>query len=316
LDRPSSTQLRQLIGHNKVVVIDEAQRIANIGITSKLIIDELPDVQLILTGSSAYKLSNEINEPLTGRKFEFQLFPFSFAELSEYTSVLLEKRLLEHRIIYGHYPEIVNNPSEEKDRLLELISSYLFKDIFALGEIKKPNIIDRLTKALALQIGSEVSYNELSQSIGVDKGTISRYIDLLEKTHVIFSLHSFSRNQRNELKKSRKIYFRDTGIRNAVIKNFNPLELRTDKGALWENFIISERLKYLNNTGKKPNFYFWRTFQKQEIDYIEENADQLSAFEIKWNPKSMVKQNIPFLNGYPDSKFKTINVDNFIDFIT
>jgi predicted AAA+ superfamily ATPase len=316
LNRPTSTQLKQLIGNKNILIIDEAQRIPDIGITAKLFVDNFKDVQLIITGSSSFDITNELNEPLTGRKFEFRLFPFSFSELSNHISKLEEKRLLESRMIYGYYPEIVNNPSEEEDRLLELSSSYLFKDILALGSIKKPGLLDKLTQMLALQIGSEVSLNELSNSLGIDKNTVSRYIDLLEKTFVIFSLNSFSRNLRNELKKSRKIYFWDLGIRNAIIKNFNPLEIRADKGALWENYIISERLKYLNNIGKKVNSYFWRTVQHQEIDYIEEYGGKLYIYEIKWNPKAKVKHIDAFLKAYPESEYNVINIENYFDFIS
>jgi predicted AAA+ superfamily ATPase len=315
LNRPSSTQLKQLIGTKKLIIIDEAQRIPAIGLTAKLIVDNFPDIQLILTGSSSLEIANELNEPLTGRKFEYTLFPFSYSELANNSSALEEKRLINNRMIYGNYPEIINNPSEEEDRLLELTSSYLFKDILSLGSIKKPAIIDKLTQALALQIGSEVSLNELAGTLGHDKNTISKYIDLLEKTFVIFSLNSFSRNLRNELKKSRKIYFWDLGIRNAIIKNFNPLDIRSDKGALWENYIISERLKYLNNTGKKVNSYFWRTAQHQEIDYIEEFSGKLYAYEIKWNQGAKVKSPVTFMKAYPDSEFNVINTENYFELI-
>ena len=315
LNRPTSTQLQQLIGTKKIIIIDEAQRIPEIGITAKLIVDSFPDIQLIVTGSSALDIAGELNEPLTGRKFEFKLFPFSFSELANHTSILEEKRLLQNRMIYGYYPEIVNNPAEEEDRLSELTSSYLFKDILALGSVKKPMILDRLTQALALQIGNKVSLNELSGTLGIDKNTVSRYIDLLEKTFVIFSLNSFSRNLRNELKKSRKIYFWDLGIRNAIIKNFNPLEMRADKGSMFENFVISERLKYLNNSGRKVNSYFWRTAQQQEIDYIEDYGGKLNIYEIKWNSNVKIKLIAGFLRAYPDSKFTAINKDNYFEFL-
>jgi uncharacterized protein len=315
LRRPTSTRLKQLIGSKKLIIIDEAQRIPDIGITSKLFIDNFPDIQLILTGSSSLDMANALNEPLTGRKFEFNLFPFSFAELSAQTSVLEEKRLLENRLIYGYYPEIVVNPAEEEDRLLELVTSYLFKDILSMGQVQKPLILDRLTKALALQIGSEVSTNELSRLLGIDKNTVSRYVDLLEKTYVIFSLNSYSKNLRNELKKSRKIYFWDLGIRNAIIKNFNPLEIRSDKGHLWENFIIAERMKYLNNKGRRDNVYFWRTTQNQEIDFIEEYGGKLNAYEIKWSHKA--KANLPsaFKISYPGSAFDVISTENYQEYL-
>lgn len=315
LAKPTSTQLKQLIGTNKLLIIDEAQRIKNIGLTSKLIVDQIPDVQLILTGSSAFDLANELTESLTGRKFEYHLHPFSFAEMVNSTNIIDEKRLHETRMIYGCYPDIINNPGDEEDRLLEISSSFLFKDILSLGNIRKPDVLMRLIQALSLQIGSQVSYNELAQIIGIDKNTISKYIDLLEKTFVIFSLNSFSRNARNELKKSKKIYFWDLGIRNAIIKNFNPLELRADKGAIWENYMISERLKFLNNNSLKPNYYFWRTIQQQEIDYIEDYQGKLSAYEIKWNTAKSVKVPTSFSEYYPIAEYKQISRDNFEEFL-
>ena len=234
LNNPTSSELIRLIGSTKIIIIDEAQRIPNIGLTSKLIVDNLNDVQLILTGSSSFDLTNELSEPLTGRKFQYSLFQMSFAELVNNSSYIEEKRLLHSRLIFGTYPEIINNPGDEKERLLEISTSFLFKDILSLTNIRKPDLLNRLVQALSLQLGNEVSFNELSQTLGVDKNTIIKYIDLLEKSYVIFSLKSLSRNERNELKNSRKIYFWDLGIRNAIIKNFNPLELRSDKGGLWE----------------------------------------------------------------------------------
>ncbi len=315
LNNPSSTQLKQYIGSKELLIVDEAQRIENIGLTSKLIVDQIPGVQLIITGSSSLEITSKLNEPLTGRKFEFNLYPFSFSELAGEFSLIEEKRALEHRLIYGYYPDVVNHPGEEQEILTELISSYLFKDLLSLGNIRKPYILDKLVKAIALQLGNEVSYNELSSTVGVDKNTISKYIDLLEKAFVIFSLKSFCRNMRQELKRSRKLYFWDTGIRNAIINNFNPLELRVDKGALWENFIISERMKYLSNKQERLGSYFWRTTQHQEIDYIEEGAGKIHAYEIKWNPKAKFKKPKKFMEAYSDSTFQMINNENFIDFI-
>jgi predicted AAA+ superfamily ATPase len=315
LDNPTSTQLKQIIGNNKLVILDEAQRINNIGITIKLIVDNITDVQVIVTGSSSFELAKGIYEPLTGRKFEFKLYPFSLGELVAHTSLIEQRRLLEHRILYGFYPDVVNNPGDERSRLNEIISSYLFKDIFSFGNIRKPDIFDRLIKALALQIGNEVSFNELSKLVGINKETVYKYIDLLEKTFIVFVLNSFSRNQRNELKKSRKIYFWDTGIRNAIIDNFNSRELRNDWGFLWENFITSERMKYIGNTGKYRNYYFWRTAQKQEIDLIEEYDGQLHPYEFKWNPKVSVKLPKSFFTAYGDCEFNVINSENFMKFV-
>lgn len=315
LDLPTSTQLKALIGDAELVFIDEAQRVKNIGITLKLLIDTIPEKQIIVTGSSALELSNSINEPLTGRKYEYKLFPFSFGELSKERGLLEESRLVEHRMIYGMYPDVVNNQGDEREILTNIASSYLYKDIFEFQDIRKPEIIEKLLQALALQIGNEISFHELSQLIGVDSATIQRYIDLLEKSYIIFHLRSFSRNVRNELKKSRKIYFFDNGIRNALISNFNPMAIRNDVGALWENFLISERMKRNQYSQNFASRYFWRTTQQQEIDYIEENDDLLSCFEFKWNPGKKAYLSSTFSSNYPKSTFKVINQDNFNEFI-
>jgi predicted AAA+ superfamily ATPase len=315
LDLPTSSQLKALIGDAELVFIDEAQRVKDIGITLKLLIDTIPEKQIIVTGSSALELSNSINEPLTGRKYEYKLFPFSFGELSKNQGLMEESRLVEHRMIYGMYPDVVNNQGNEREILTNIASSYLYKDIFEFQDIRKPEIIEKLLQALALQIGNEISFHELSQLVGVDSATIQRYIDLLEKSYIIFHLRSFSRNVRNELKKSRKIYFFDNGIRNALISNFNPLAIRNDVGALWENFLISERMKRKQYSQNFASSYFWRTTQQQEIDYIEDNNDLLSCFEFKWNPGKKAYLSSTFSSNYPKSTFKVINQDNFNEFI-
>jgi len=315
LDLPTSSQLKALIGDAELVFIDEAQRVKDIGITLKLLIDTIPEKQIIVTGSSALELSNSINEPLTGRKYEYKLFPFSFGELSKNQGLMEESRLVEHRMIYGMYPDVVNNQGNEREILTNIASSYLYKDIFEFQDIRKPEIIEKLLQALALQIGNEISFHELSQLVGVDSATIQRYIDLLEKSYIIFHLRSFSRNVRNELKKSRKIYFFDNGIRNALISNFNPMAIRNDVGALWENFLISERMKRNQYSQNFASSYFWRTTQQQEIDYIEDNDDLLSCFEFKWNPGKKAYLSSTFSSNYPKSTFKVINQDNFNEFI-
>lgn len=314
LEEPTSTQLKAIIGTRKLLVIDEAQRIKDIGIVLKIIFDNLPGVKVIASGSSSFELANKINEPLTGRKWEFQLYPFSFEELSLQNGVMEEKRLLEHRMIYGLYPSVVNNLGEEKEILKELASSYLYKDILTWEAIQKPEKLERLIQALALQIGHEVSYNELGQMCGLDNETTEKYIDLLEKSFIVFRLKSFSRNLRNELKKKRKIYFYDNGIRNSVINNFNQLPLRTDTGQLWENFLISERVKYLSYHRLWANQYFWRTHAQQEIDYLEEREGKIFAYEIKWTGK---KISFPkaFLEAYPDNETQVISRVNFEEFI-
>lgn len=315
LTNTTSTRLRSIIGAHKIVFIDEAQRIKDIGLTLKLFTDQIKDVQVIATGSSAFELAYKTNEPLTGRKFEFQLFPLSFSEMVEHHGLLTEKRLLEHRLVFGQYPEIITSPGMEKRLLKLLAGSYLYKDLLMLEQIKKPTLLEKLLKALALQLGNEVSNYELAQLTEADKGTIEKYLDLLEKVFVIFRLPAYSKNVRNEIKKGKKIYFYDTGIRNAIIGNFSPLNTRTDVGALWENFIISERMKYLNYEESDCSRYFWRTTQQQEIDYIEECNGKLSAFEFKWNPKAKVRFPKTFIKAYPDSEIKVIHAQNYESFL-
>lgn len=315
LTEPTSLALKQLIGSAKVVMIDEAQRVKNIGVTLKLITDVLGDVQLVVTGSAALELAGMINEPLTGRKWEYRLLPLSFQELVGHHGLLAEKRLVGHRLVFGMYPDVVVNPGSERDILRNLADSYLFKDIYTYQDIRRPEVLEKLLEALALQVASEVSYHELAQMLGVDTATVQRYIELLEKTFVVFRLRSFSRNVRNELKKSRKIYFFDNGIRNALVANFNPPDLRTDIGPLWENFLVSERTKYLIHKQIHANQYFWRTRQQQEIDYIEERDGVLHAFEFKWNPKKAGSFSRTFLNAYPDHETNTIHPDNITDLL-
>ena len=308
--------LRTLIGKNKIVVIDEAQRITNIGLTLKIITDQIQDVQVVATGSSAFELSNQVNEPLTGRKYEFMLYPLSFAEMVEHHGFLTEKALIEHRLIYGYYPEIVVKQQEEKE-LLKLISgSYLYKDLLMLDQIKKPVILEKLLKALALQVGSEVSYNELSQIVGASYQTIEKYIDLLTKAYVIFVLPALSRNIRKEIRKGKKIYFYDCGIRNAIINNFKPFGSRTDVGALWENYVISERMKFLYYRGIDATQYFWRTTQQQVVDLIEEHeGGDLKAFEFKWKENKRFRFPKTFTENYPGVKTYTISSENIEEFL-
>ena len=308
-------KLKQLIGQAKLVLIDEAQRVRNIGLTLKLIVDNIPEVQVIVTGSSSLEIANEMNEPLTGRKYEYTLYPFSTNELVGNTNYLNEKQLLEQRLIYGCYPDVVNYPAEAKETLLNLTNSYLYKDLLAYNDVRKSSQLEKLVEALALQIGSEVSYSELGQLIQSNNHTVERYIDLLEQSLVIFRLRAFSGNVRNEIKKSRKIYFYDNGIRNAIIQNFNPLNLRQDLGALWENFFVSERIKHNHYQQNYAKSYFWRSFQQQEIDLIEVQDGEITAFEMKWNKNKKSKIPITFSNAYPIKNSYTVNPDNYIDFL-
>lgn len=311
----TSTQLRSYFGEHKIIFIDEAQRIPGIGVTLKLITDKLKDIQVIATGSSAFEMANEMNEPLTGRKFEFELYPLSFQELVNNKGLLEEKRELDQRLIFGAYPEIVTHPFEREELLRLIADSYLFKDILMLDTLKRPALLEKILQALALQVGSEVSFNEIAQLVGADKGTVEKYIQLFEQTFLIFTLPSFSRNVRNELKKSKKIYFYDCGIRNAVIANFNRLEKRSDVGQLWENYLISERMKKLHYEGAHVKSYFWRTTQQQEVDYIEVDDDHIQAFEFKWNDKTKVRLSKTFSGAYPNHEFAGVNRSNYENFL-
>lgn len=260
-------------------------------------------------------MSNEINEPLTGRKWEYTLYPISWNELQDHFGYLKSLQQTEQHIIFGMYPDVINNPGDEKQILRQLSGSYLYKDLLAYKGIRRPELLEKLLRALALQLGSEVSYNELSNLLQVDKATISSYIQLLEKTFVVFRLQAFSRNLRNEIKTSRKIFFFDNGIRNAIISNFNPIGLRQDIGALWENFLISERMKYLHYNQISANTFFWRTKQQQEIDYIEERGGKIYAYEFKWRSTKKIKIPASFAQNY-QPEFQVINQDNFQDFLT
>jgi uncharacterized protein len=316
LTNATSTRLRTIIGDHRVFCVDEAQRIPNIGLTLKLITDQMPEIQVIATGSSSLELNSTIAEPLTGRKYEFILHPFSFAELAEDHGLLEERRFLEHRMVYGGYPEIVTSFGHEAELVKLLAESYLFKDLLILEGLKKPALLENIVKALALQLGSEVSFHEIGQLTGADSHTVERYVDLLEKAFVIFRLPAYSRNVRNEIKKGKKIYFLDNGIRNAVIGNFLPLTNRTDTGALWENYLISERLKYRNNRGVEGSGFFWRTTQQQEIDYIEERDQTLSAFEFKWNVgKRGVRFPKTFTRAYPHGGTRVITPADYEAFL-
>lgn len=315
LSAPNATVIRNLIGEAKTWVIDEAQRIENIGLCIKIAVDTLKSVKVIVTGSSAFELANRIHEPLTGRKWEFNLFPFSYQEMAQHHGGLEEKRLLQHRLVFGYYPEIVLHPGEEEERLKELTSSYLYKDILTWERIQKPDRMERLLQAIAFQVGNEVSYNELGQIAGLDNQTVEKYIDLLEKAFILFRLNSLSRNLRNELKKSRKIYFYDNGIRNAVINQFNPVALRSDVGALWENFMISERVKSLAYQRIHANQYFWRTHAGQEIDYIEERNAQIKAYEFKWSAASRSRIPSTFLKAYPTAVAEVVTPENMEGFL-
>lgn len=306
-------RLKQLVGQHKVLVIDEAQKIENIGSILKLFADYCKDIQVIASGSSAFELRNSLNEPLTGRKFEFNLFPVSFTEMVLHTNLLQEIRQLPQRLVYGYYPEIVINP-QDAERLLKFLSdSYLYKDIFLYKGVKKPEKMLELLKLLAWQIGSEVNYNELSNTLKIDNQTVENYIEMLEQVFVIYKLPGYHSNHRTELKKSKKIYFNDLGIRNALINDFRPIEIRNDAGALFENFIINELRKQNEYKQVYSNFYFWRNVDQREIDLIIEKNNVLQTIEIKWNPSQKARLTKSFTKIYGETQFKLIHRDNFFE---
>lgn len=312
----TSTRIRALLSESRMLVIDEAQRIPDIGLRLKLITDQVKNVQVIATGSSSFELANKVNEPLTGRKREFRLFPLTFSEMVHHTNLLDELRLLPHRMVYGYYPEVVSNPGDERIILKELSDSYLYRDILSLDGIGKPDKLVRLLQAIAFQIGHQVRYSEIGALVGLDPKTVERYVDILEKSYIIFRLGSFSRNLRNELKSSRKIYFWDLGIRNAVIGNLSQVENRTDAGELWENLVIAERQKMLSYQGSFAHSWYWRTQQQKEIDYLEEEDGVLKAFEFKWNDrKANAKCPSSFSSAYPSVEYQVITPNNVEEFL-
>lgn len=314
LTEPNTEQIRAIIGKYKFVFIDEAQRIDGIGLTMKIITDRFKDVQLLASGSSSFDLSNKINEHLTGRKWAYQLFPISWEEYENHHGYLKAQQQFENRLLYGFYPDVLNHPGEEISVLRDLVGSYLYKDILSYADIRKPEVLDKLVLALALQVGSEVNYSELAQIANIDKNTVSKYIDILEKGYIIFKLGSYSKNVRNEIKTGKKIYFYDNGIRNMIIGNFNPIELRTDKGALWENFLISERVKQIEYKQRIARIYFWRTKQQQEVDFVEDNGGKIDGFEFKWSKRKSIQLPKTFTESY-SAESHVINQDNFRDFV-
>jgi predicted AAA+ superfamily ATPase len=316
LQDQSLPNLQSLVGDAELLLIDEAQRVKNIGLTLKIIIDQIKKPRLLVSGSSSFDLANEVNEPLTGRKWEFMLLPISTSEMVLHHGTFEESRRLHQRMMYGMYPEVVTHPELERQLLNQLASSYLYKDVFAFQELRKPELLDKLVRALALQIGSEVSFNNLASFLACDIETIQRYIDLLEKSFIVFRLPAFSRNVRNELKRSRKIYFWDCGIRNALIGDFRPLELRNDLGGLWENFLIAERRKYNLYREFYGQSYFWRTTQQQEIDYLEEYDGSIHAYEFKWNASKGASLPEVFQKAYQNVGLKVINPENYLSFLT
>jgi predicted AAA+ superfamily ATPase len=314
-ENSSIMRFRSELSGVKYLIIDEAQRLPNVGLGLKLITDHLQHIQLLVTGSSAFELSNQLNESLMGRAFEYRLYPVSFTEMANYHTLRDEKQLLPYRLIYGYYPDVVMHHEDAKKILQNLIQNFLYKDMLLIEGVKKPDKIVKLLQALAYQVGSLVSYHELSKLVGMNIATIERYIIMLEQSFVLFRLNSFSRNLRTELSKSRKIYFFDNGIRNALIGNFSSIETRMDTGPLWENFLISERLKLLHNNEHYAQRFFWRTTEQQEVDYVEEEDDALRAYEFKWNKTSKAKVCKTFSRVYPKAEISVITPDNYEPFV-
>lgn len=313
LEGKNIERIKFLFGDSKIIAIDEAQKIEDIGNLLKFLHDQKLGIQLIATGSSSFDLSSKVTEPLTGRNIKFNIYPFSLSELADNNSNLWLVDHLDNLLIYGQYPEIVNaDPDDVIDLLSNLSSDYLYQDILQQENIRNSNVLFKLLQALALQVGSEVSYHELANLLGLASQTVERYIDLLEKNFILFSLHSFSRNLRNELKKSKKFYFYDNGIRNAILSNYSPLDLRQDKGALWENFCIAERIKYHSIHRTNANLYFWRTYDQAEVDLVEEVNGKITAFEFKYNAKKKkVKFPASFVNAYDVTDLRVIHTENF-----
>ncbi len=314
LTNVNTEELKGILGNHKLVFIDEAQRVSGIGLTLKIITDQFVDVQLYVSGSSSFDLSNELNEPLTGRKWEYELFPVSWEEFEDFHGRLISEQQLENRLLYGFYPDVLNNPGSEREILKQLVSTYLYRDILAYSDLRKPEVLDKLVQSLALQLGSEVNYNELAAQVGIDKNTVAKYIDILEKGYIVFRLRSFSRNLRNEIKKNRKIYFFDNGIRNMIIGNFSSLDIRQDKGQLWENFLVSERMKQNLYKNTFSRMYFWRTKQQQEIDFVEEKDGRIYGWEFKWKAKKNIRLSRTFTETY-SAESMVIDRSNFRDFV-
>ena len=316
LNNQSIIKLKNFVGDYKLLAIDEAQRIPNIGLNLKLIVDNIENIKVIATGSASFDLYQKLGEPLTGRKITLKLFPLAQLELAKIEKPHETKANLEARLIFGSYPEIIlaKDDREKITYLRELASSYLCKDILEMNGLKHSDKLIKILQLLAFQIGSEVSSSEIASQAGINKKTVEKYFDLLEKVFVIFKIRGFSRNLRKEVSKSPKYYFYDLGVRNVLINNFNPINLRNDVGMLWENYIISERIKKQEYTGLQANNYFWRTYDKKEIDFVEERSGKLYAYEIKWEPKKISPPK-DWNETYPHSEFLVISQDNYLEFI-
>lgn len=318
LSKRTAANYKRLIGDHTLIMIDEAQNVAEIGKHLKFMVDSFPNLTIIATGSSSFDLMNKSGEPLTGRNFQYTLYPISQEELLSSYGALKTHQQFDERLVFGSYPEVITLPTDEEKEiyLKSLVQNYLLKDIFIYENIQNSSKIFDLLKLLAYQVGSEVSLEELGRTLSMSKNTVERYLDLLTKVFVIFKVGGYSSNLRKEVVKSQKWYFADNGIRNAIISDFRPLDKRTDKGQLWENFCFYERLKFMHYKRKKTEYFFWRTYDKQEIDMIEKDNAKLHAFEFKWSEKNSVKIPKFFSANYPDANFDVIHTDNYLDFFS
>jgi hypothetical protein len=318
LKKRSVENYRRLLGNKKVLVIDEAQKIPEIGQILKLVVDEIKGIKIIVTGSSTFDLNDKLGEPLTGRKITFNMYPLAQIEFSKTENLIQTKDNLEERLVFGSYPELIHHKTKEEktEYLKEIVNSYLLKDILTFENIRNSSKLLDLLRLLAFQVGKEVSYHELGTQLSMSKNTVERYMDLLSKVFIIYKLQGFSRNLRKEITKSSKWYFYDNGIRNTLIANHNPLNLRDDIGELWESYLLSERIKYQSYTGMLVNNYFWRTYQQQEIDWIEDRGGKLHAYEVKWNPDKKIKPPSAWFETYPKASFEGVNQDNYLDWVS
>ncbi len=315
LQNPDPAKLRAIAGTSQIIFIDEAQKIPDIAVAVKIFTDSFPNIQVIATGSSSFQLMRNTSESLAGRKFEFNLFPISFEEMVSHTNLPEELRNLSNRLVYGSHPEVITRPELAERILRDLTGSFLFRDILAIDEIKNPVMIEKLVSALAFKAGNEVSSTELAEITGMDRGTVDKYLRILEQAMIIFKLPAYSGNQRNEIKKRKKYYFYDNGIMNSVTGNFLPLSSRNDTGRLWENYLISEKRKYLSARELVVKQYFWRTKLQQEIDYIEEKNGVFSAYEFKWNEKASARFPETFIKNYAVKNAEVVNPGNYYKFL-
>ncbi len=318
LNNRSVENYKRLLGETKLLIIDEAQVIPMIGKILKLMVDSIEGLKIVATGSSVFDLENELGEPLTGRDIELRIFPLAQMELGKVENLIETRGKLEERLVLGSYPELqqYSGWNDKVKYIQKLVNSYLLRDILAFEKLKKPDKIVKLLRLIAFQIGQEVSLPELGTQLGLDKNTVERYLDLLSKVFVIYKVDAFSRNPRKEISKSSRWYFLDNGIRNALVANFNPLELRDDQGQLWENYLVSERIKYQNYSNRFANNYFWRTYNKQEVDWVEERNGLIYGYEFKWSPNKVKGAPSSWKSLYPNAEFITIHPNNYLDFIT